>query len=151
MDTFAHWFASYWWLIFVFFWPIMGIFGAWNHFHHRTEMLKMLKSYADQGKDPPPALLDAIKSDEQRAYEYGDRYYRRGWRRHRGGWGGFVAFAAMAAAFGYVGYYGHMGEGGTVFTALSIGFGIGAAAMLIRALFETFSRPRFDPRDYEDK
>ncbi len=152
MDNFAQWFASYWWLIFVFFWPVMGIIGSFSHYRHRSEMLKMLKSYADQGKDPPAALLDAMKSDDRRGYD-DDYYGRRRWRRYRGGgWGGTVAFAAMAAGFGYAGYYGHLGgEAGTVFTALAIAFGIAAAAMLVKALIDTFNQPHFDPRDYDDR
>ena len=143
--------SSYWWLIFVLIWPVMGIFHSLTHYNHRSEMLKMLKSYADQGKEPPAALLDAMKSDEQRAYD-GDYYGRRRWRRYRGGgWGGMVAFAAMAAGFGYAGYYGHMGEASTVFTALAVAFGIAAVAMFVKALIDTLSGPRLDPRDYDDR
>ena len=149
--TFYDFAAHYWWLLFVLIWPITGIIGSLTHYNHRTEMLKMLKSYADQGKEPPAGLIDAMKSDEQRGYD-GDYYGRRRWKRYRGGgWGGFVAFACLSAGFGYASYYGHMGEAGTVFGALSLAFGIAAAAMFIKGLIDSFTGPRFDPRDYDDK
>ena len=143
-------FSHYWWLIFVLVWPISRIIGSFTHYNHRSEMLKMLKSYADQGKEPPAALLDAMKSDDRGDYD--DYYARKRWRRYRGGnWGGAVAFIALAAGFGYAGYYGHLGsDASPIFLALAIGFGIGAIAMTIGAIICSLNAPRFDPRDYHD-
>ncbi|MEI9902807.1 MAG: hypothetical protein WDN06_01610 [Asticcacaulis sp.] len=106
--TFFDFLSSYWWLVFVLIWPITGIIHSFTHYNHRNEMLKMLKSYADQGKEPPAALLDAMKSDDRRGYD-DDYYGRRRWKRYRGGgWSGAVAFVALSAGFGYAGYYGHL-------------------------------------------
>ena len=129
-------FRSYWWLLFPFFWMIMAAVGSFGHYRQRSETLKLLKSYADQGKEPPQALLDMLKSDEQRAHEY-DGYGRRSWRgRHRGSWPQVVVFTALAIGFGYYGYY---AGGHQVFTALALGFGVAAVALtvigVIRALF----------------
>ena len=79
---------SFWWLIFPVGGMLMGLFAMIGHYNHRKDTLRILKSYADQGKDPPAGLLDALKSDEDRAADYG--YY--------GGGGGM--FTALAMAFG---------------------------------------------------
>lgn len=132
---------SYWWLIFPIFGMGMGLVGMLGHFRHRSETLKLIKTYADQGKEPPAALLDALRSDEDRAYSY------RGRRRYRGGhWSQFVVFSALSVAFGYFGYY---GEGGQVFIALSLGFGVAAVCLLIISIIRTVTgRPNdLEPKD----
>lgn len=127
-------FRSYWWLLFPFFWMVMAVFGSFGHYRQRSDTLKLLKTYADQGKEPPQALLDMLKSDEHRAYDY-EGYGGRHGRRH-GWWWQVVAFGAMAIGFGYYGYY---GGGHQVFTALALAFGVAAIALTvigaIRALF----------------
>jgi hypothetical protein len=140
-------FFSFWWLIFPVGGMLMGLFAMIGHYSHRKETLRILKSYADQGKDPPAALLDALKSDEDRAMDYA-YYGRRRWRRYRGyGWGGFgafVPFAAMAAGFGWFGYY---GGGPSVFMALAVAFGIAAAFMFVGGIVGMITRPKLPPHD----
>lgn len=134
-------FWSFWWLIFPIGGMLMGLFAMMAHYNHRKEALRIIKSYADQGKEPPAALLDALKSDEDRAYDHG-YYGRRRWRRHYYVWGfgRFVPFAALAAGFGWFGYY---GGGPSVFTALAVAFGIAAAAMLLGSIISLMTRPRY--------
>ena len=136
---------SFWWLIFPVGGMLMGLFAMIGHYNHRKDTLRILKSYADQGKDPPAALLEALKTDEERAMDhYGDYYGRRRGRRYRrygwGGFGGFVPFAALAAGFGYFGYY---GGGPSIFTALALAFGVAAFFMLVGGLIGLATRPRF--------
>ncbi len=140
---------SFWWLIFPVGGMLMGLFAMIGHYNHRKDTLRILKSYADQGKDPPAGLLEALKSDEERAMDYG-YYGRRRWRRRGYGWGGFgpfVPFAALAAGFGYFGYY---GGGGGMFTALAMAFGVAAVFMLIGGLIGLATRPRLPPLDKDD-
>ncbi len=143
-------FFSFWWLIFPVGGMLMGLFAMIGHYNHRKDTLRILKSYADQGKDPPAGLLEALKSDEERAMDYG-YYGRRRWRRHRGyGWGGFgpfVPFAALAAGFGYFGYY---GGGGGVFTSLAMAFGVAAVFMLVGGIISLITRPKLPPLDKDD-
>jgi len=141
-------FFSFWWLIFPVGGMLMGLFAMIGHYNHRKETLRILKSYADQGKDPPAALLDALKSDEERAMDYG-YYGRRRWRRRGYGWGGFggfVPFAALAAGFGWFGYY---GGGPSVFTALALAFGVAAAFMFLGGIISLMTRPKL-PLDKDD-
>ena len=143
-------FFSFWWLIFPVGGMLMGLFAMIGHYSHRKDTLRILKSYADQGKDPPAALLEALKSDEERAMDYG-YYGRRRYRRYRGygwgGFGGFVPFAALAAGFGYFGYY---GGGPSVFTPLALAFGVAAVFMLIGGLISLATRPKLPPLDKDD-
>ncbi len=147
-------FFSFWWLIFPVGGMLMGLFAMIGHYNHRKDTLRILKSYADQGKDPPAALLEALKTDEDRAYDnYGDYYGRSGrrrWRRRGYGWGGFgpfVPFAALAAGFGWFGYY---GGGPSIFTALAMAFGVAAAFMLIGGIIGIVTRPKLPPYDKDD-
>ena len=147
-------FFSFWWLIFPIGGMLMGLVGMIGHYNHRKDTLRILKSYADQGKDPPAALLEALKTDEDRAYDnYGDYYGRSGrrrWRRRGYGWGGFgpfVPFAALAAGFGWFGYY---GGGPSIFTALAMAFGVAAAFMLIGGIISIVTRPKLPPYDKDD-
>ncbi|MDI7774424.1 hypothetical protein [Asticcacaulis sp. EMRT-3] len=140
--TFSTLFASYWWLIFPIGGMLMGVFAMSAHFHHRNETLKLIKSYADQGKDPPAALLEAIRSDEDRAYELRGRYGRHGRYGPWGVWRKVVIWSALAAGFSYAGHYSHLGENNAVFTALGVAFGVAAVASLVWALISTFTMPR---------
>jgi len=148
--TFTDLFTHFWWLIFPVGGMLMGVFGMISHHRHRTETLKLLKSYADQGKEPPAFLLDALRSDEDRAMDhaYRHRRYYRGYRGH--GWGKIVVFAALAAGFGYAGYYGGTGTHSVIFLALALAFGVAAAIWLLLALGSAVFGPKsrdFDPRD----
>ncbi len=147
-STFVHLFSSYWWLCFPLFWMIAGVVGTISHYRHRTDVLRLIKSYADQGKDPPAGLLDALKSDEQRAYDHADGYYgRKRWRRRRGWWPQVVVFASLAAGFGYFGYY---GGGPHVFVALAMGFGVAATCLGVLGLIFLVTGQSSYERDYRD-
>lgn len=122
-------FNSYWWLIFPLFGMGMGLVAMLGHFRHRSETLKLIKTYADQGKEPPAALLEALRTDEDRVYNC------RGGRR-RSHWTQIAVFGSLAVAFGYFGYY---GEGGSVFIALALGFGMGSAILLLISIIRALT------------
>jgi hypothetical protein len=56
-------FRSYWWLLF----PIGAfVFGAWDRwltYRRSRDHLDLLKSYAAQGKEPPPELVRGVSDD----------------------------------------------------------------------------------------
>jgi len=146
-NTAVHLFTSYWWLVFPLGWMVAGVFGSLFHYRHKSDMLNLIKTYAEKGQEPPAALLEALKSDEQRAYEYGDRYYGRRWRRRRHGWWWqVVVFASLAAGFGYFGQY---GGGPAVFSALAMAFGVAALALGVIGLIQALTAPRIDPKDFD--
>jgi len=130
-------FTSFWWLIFPLFGMGMGFVAMLGHFRHRSETLKLIKTYADQGKEPPAALLDALRTDEDRAMDY--RYGRYGRYGRFGCWRKVVVWGALAAGFTYAGHYTQLGEANQIFSALGIAFAVAFAASLIWALIATFS------------
>lgn len=96
---------SYWWLIF----PIGAfIFGAWERwlaYQRSRDTLDLLKTYAAQGKEPPPELTRRLTEDleeddlgderEGRRYRRYRRYYR--WGPYRD-WRSAIILGSIAAA-----------------------------------------------------
>ena len=145
MSDFSRFAFMYWWLIFPVGGMFMGVIGMITHYGHRNETLKILKSYADQGKDPPQALLDAMRTDEDRAYDRSYDYHRyRPYKYGRwGAWRSVIVWSALAAGFTYAGQNAVIGGAPNgVFTALGVAFGVAAAASLIWALIASFTGPK---------
>lgn len=86
-------FRQFWWLIFPMFGMLMAILGAFQTENRARTALDLLKHYADQGKEPPPELIQlAMREPEQ---SQGGK--------NSEAWS-FVVFAALASGFG-VGYW----------------------------------------------
>jgi hypothetical protein len=109
-------FRSYWWLLF----PIGAfVFGAWDRwlaYKRSRDHLDLLKSYAAQGKEPPPELVRGVREDVEDdgqagypGYGYGGywmhpRHMRRAYRHYyRWGpywqWRSVFVTGAIAAGF----------------------------------------------------
>lgn len=136
-------FTRFWWLIFPVGGMLMGLYAMISEFRHRSEKLNLLKTYVNQGKEPPKALLDALKTDEA-SHDSFSGSPRRSDRRH-GVWYQVVTFAALAAGLGYYGYYGNHGNS-TLFIAVALGFGIAAACLFVVGVIGALTRPK--PRTY---
>lgn len=84
-------FNSYWWLIIVVLGMGFGLAKTWLAHKRANRGLDILKSYVDQGKEPPPELM---------------QYLRRPAGNRQGGPGSSIfltiLFAGMAAAFTWV-------------------------------------------------
>lgn len=52
--------SSYWWLIFPLGWGLIAILRIWERHRRAQATLDLLKSYVDQGKEVPSALLESI-------------------------------------------------------------------------------------------
>jgi hypothetical protein len=56
-------FRSYWWLMF----PIGAfVFGAWDRwlaYKRSRDHLDLIRSYTDQGKEPPPELVRSVREE----------------------------------------------------------------------------------------
>lgn len=59
-------FNAYWWLIFPLFGMGFGLVGTWLHHKRAQHGLEILKSYIDQGKEPPPELVQFLRTPERR-------------------------------------------------------------------------------------
>ena len=107
--TFAEFFAAYWWLMFPIFGMVMALQGMNQSEKRQRRTLDLIRSYVEQGKEPPAELLKLAQKTE--ADDWGmdmgmgpsgsSGGNSRAWT--------FVTFAALAAGFG-TGYWFVRGE-----------------------------------------
>ncbi len=60
---FQYLFVSFWWLIFPVFGMLMGLIGMFQSDRRATRTMDLIKAYVDQGKDPPPELLQLASAE----------------------------------------------------------------------------------------
>ena len=128
-------FRHFWWLIFPLFWMVAAIISHWSRHRRANRVLDLVKSYVDQGKEPPPELLKVLQGpfggsrEEWRAMRY----------RNRNPWIGAFIFLALAAWFASMAFGDTLGLPWThhqmglvlvalIFVALALGKLAGAAA-----------------------
>jgi len=138
MDHDFYWGLShFWWLIFPLFWMIFALAWGWSRHSRANRALDIIKSYADQGKDPPPELVKSLQGDSYGGCgPYGWRYSPER-RLHRA-----FLFMALAIAFGVIMIFGH-GEG----DRWHHGYGLLIPTVIFAALaFSNFLSLLFLPR-----
>jgi hypothetical protein len=91
--------SHFWWLIFPLFWMVAAIARLWSRHSRANRALDIVKSYADQGKDPPPELLKTLQYSPG---DCGGRYWRRSPEERLGR---AFLFAALACAFGFMAFW----------------------------------------------
>ena len=57
-------FRSYWWLMFPIGFFVFGAWDRWLAYQRSRDHLDLIKTYADQGKEPPPELIKAIRDED---------------------------------------------------------------------------------------
>ena len=78
-------FRSYWWLLFPIGFFVFGAWDRWLSYQRSRDHLELLKSYAAQGKEPPPELVKAVRDDaplDGDAPPYGPGYGPYGYGMH---------------------------------------------------------------------
>lgn len=94
--------SRFWWVIFPLFWMIFALFLGWSRHARANRALDIVKTYADQGKDPPPELLRNLQGG------WGGGCGPNGWRYsperrlHRA-----FLFSALAVAFFILTFWNH--------------------------------------------
>jgi hypothetical protein len=96
-------FRGYWWLIFPVFGMVMAVWGMASSERRTASVMDLIKSYTDQGKEPPAELLRlAVQQDsDSPSLTSPGKQNSSAWT--------FVVFAALAAGFG-AGWYMMRGE-----------------------------------------
>jgi hypothetical protein len=159
-------FFSFWWLIF----PIMGFasygFRIWAAHRQSQQAMEILRTYAAQGKEPPPEVMAAVTGMQAGGVPPGGNPYNApygnapygpgpyggpwggGWGWGRGGWAGrgplwawsrVVTFAAIAIGFSFAGQYWGDADADAVkaFHLVAIIMGVLAVGFGIVALMHT--------------
>lgn len=106
---------SYWWLIFPIGAFVLGAWDRWLGYQRSRDTLEVLKTYAAQGKEPPPEISRRLTEDLE-GDEFGDervgRRYRRYRRYYRWGpyreWRGAIITGSVAAGFWFASSYGYI-------------------------------------------
>ncbi|MDB5470201.1 MAG: hypothetical protein JWR84_1761 [Caulobacter sp.] len=107
-------FRSYWWLVFPAGFFIASAFSQLIRYLRYRDSLTLIKSYTDQGKEPPAALLDRVtgkmKADEviddhdEAWHDRGERRFYRRLRRRERSWYSVVLFGVLACGFGFAAF-----------------------------------------------
>lgn len=126
-------FRSYWWLLFPLGWFVFGGFNAMVNYYRQKNVLKIIKTYADRGEQPPESLLKIVEQPIDDRPEYQPGAYRPGSRREDGNWFSVVLFGCMAVGFGYASWSNMYGAG-DAFLIVAFVMGALAAASLVSAL-----------------
>jgi hypothetical protein len=94
--TFAEFFADFWWLMFPIFGMMMAAMGMFHDDARSAKAMDLIRTYVNQGKDPPAELLQMVAQDAESARGGGPSPNSRAWS--------FIVFAALSAGLG-TGYY----------------------------------------------
>jgi hypothetical protein len=137
-------FSRFWWLIFPLFWMAAMVMAAWSRHARANRALDIVKSYADQGKDPPPELLKSLQGGDAGGWcggGPGTWRYSPERRLHR-----TFLFGALAIAFAFL-YFRPVGDDMHVHHhgGFLIPLVIFVALALSNLLSLLFQPPRFPP------
>jgi hypothetical protein len=125
MAEFLH---NFWWLIFPIFGMYMAIQGSSSQERRTRDVIALIKSYTDQGKDPPPELLQSIsKALEAGAEETGEGKNGRAWT--------FVIFAALGGGFFMAWWLNQATDSAWAFLSVAVTMCVLAAGSLIILMF----------------
>lgn len=145
-------FSSYWWLLFPIGFFVFGAWDRWLAYKRSQDRLDLLRSYTNQGKDPPPELIRALREededdDEARFGPLGRRASRR--MRHRywayspyWAWRTTVITGAVAAGFWFASEYADIPGIDWPFRLVAIIMTCVAAGHLVFAIFSSTFRSR---------
>lgn len=131
-------FRSYWWLLFPLCWFVFGGFNAVMNYYRQKNVLKIIKTYADRGEQPPERLLKIVEQPIDDRHEY-----QPGTKMEDGNWFSVVLFGIMAVGFGYASWANMYGAG-DAFLIVAFVMGALAAASLVSGLLGRRRRRRRD-------
>lgn len=128
--SFEHLFRDYWWLMFPIFGMVMAVLGMQQSEQRSRQLVDLIRTYTDQGKEPPPELLKlAAKSLEGKDEDDTPATPQ---SRQRDTIWSFFLFAGMAAGFatGYA-FSSRTEDWAWVFLAVSVAMAVMALGALV--------------------
>lgn len=133
--SFEEFFRDFWWLMFPVFGMVIALLGMVQTESRNQQVMRLIKSYVDQGKDPPPELLKLASQpgdyDMNMNFQSPRQPQSRAWT--------FLVFLALAVGNG-VGYWYSRGEG-YEFAFLVVGAVMGVLAIGSLVILLTSRRP----------
>jgi hypothetical protein len=134
--NFEELFRDFWWLLFPIFGMSMGLVGMLQAESRSRHVMRLIKSYLDQGKEPPPELLKLASQPND--YDMNMSGVASPGQRGNSAWN-FVVFFALAAGFS-VGYWFVQGEP-YAFAFLIVAVTMGVLALGALIILLTSRRP----------
>ena len=152
----AYFFSSYWWLLFPIGFFVFGAWDRWLAYKRSRDHLDLLRHYDQQGKEPPPEIVKAVRDDapldgdpRYGGYGYGmhPRHLRRMYRyQYRWSpywqWRTVFITGAVAAGFWFAAEYADFPGTEGPFRLVAIIMTFVCAGHLIAAVFSSMFRGR---------
>ncbi len=163
---------GFWWLIFPLMGFFFGAFGMWIGYKRQRDQLELMKTYAQQGKDPaevarllgmpvPPGATPGggvgpgpTPVMGAWSHPWGPQWGPPwGWHSHWPYWGPyrewrrFITFASLAAGFGAAAYYDVLPGTVPAFSFVAILMAVFAIGALVSALMVTALSSKMDKHD----
>lgn len=126
--TFEELFRGYWWLMFPIFGMLIALIGMFQAESRSQKVMNLIKSYVDQGKEPPPELLKMAQERSNYEMDVGVPA-----RRNDSAWT-FVVFLALSAGFGVGYWWVRAEEWAFAFLVVSVTMGVLAVGALVITL-----------------
>lgn len=117
-------FRDFWWLMFPIFGMGMGLWGMISSERRTRDVMKVIKSYVDQGKEVPPELLRMAQSDWQPEAQHTPQ---------QSSWWSFFTFAALSAGFAVGWWFIRTEMWSFAFLVVAVTFGVLAIGALVIA------------------
>lgn len=138
-------FEKYWWLMFPLAGFAFGGFGMWLNYRRSRDALDLIKTYAAQGKEPPEALLRAVRGGDWEDWNTGWEPRRSERRALRSGAYGearrVITFGALALGFGLAAWWSGDENVRLAFGVVAIVMGFVGLGSLVIAILAFKNRP----------
>ena len=128
--SFEEIFRDFWWLMFPIFGMCIAVIGMFQSENRNRQVMTLIKSYVEQGKEVPPELLKMAQERSDYDMDMGVPA-----RRNDGLWTFFV-FLALAAGFSVGYWWVRTEEWAFAFLIVAVTMGVLAIGSLIIALVQ---------------
>ncbi|MGD9967720.1 MAG: hypothetical protein AB7T59_14455 [Hyphomonadaceae bacterium] len=128
--TFEEFFRDFWWLMFPVFGMCIAVIGMFQAENRSRQVMDLIKSYVEQGKEVPPELLKMAQERSDYQMDVGVPA-----KRNDSAWT-FVVFLALSAGFGVGYWWARDEEWAFAFLIVAVTMGVLAVGALVIALVQ---------------